>query len=89
MRRRGRDRHPDHGAGVERPQHAKLTDLEPILPFILSYVLSFLYFGILWNNQHHMFQSTKEVGGGIRWAHLHLLFWLSLIAFTIGQMDQN
>ncbi len=72
------------------PQHAKqITDLEPILPVILSYVLSFLYVGIYWNNHHHMFQSTKHVTGGILWANLHLLFWLSLFPFTTGWMGQN
>ena len=72
------------------PQHAKqLTDLEPILPVFLSYVLSFLYVGIYWNNHHHMFQSTKQVTGGILWANLHLLFWLSLFPFTTGWMGQN
>ena len=72
------------------PQHAKqITDLEPILPVFLSYVLSFLYVGIYWNNHHHMFQSTKQVTGGILWANLHLLFWLSLFPFTTGWMWQN
>ena len=72
------------------PQHAKaLADLQPILPVFLSYVLSFLYVGIYWNNHHHMFQSTRQVTGGILWANLHLLFWLSLFPFTTGWMGEN
>ncbi len=72
------------------PQHAKqFADLEPLLPVFLSYILSFLYVGIYWNNHHHLFQSTKRVTGGILWANLHLLFWLSLFPFTTGWMGQN
>ena len=72
------------------PQHAKqFADLQPILPVFLSYVLSFLYVGIYWNNHHHMFQSTRQVTGGILWANLHLLFWLSLFPFTTGWMGEN
>ncbi len=58
------------------------ADLKPLLPVFLSYVLSFIYVGIYWNNHHHMFHSTKHVTGGILWANLHLLFWLSLFPFT-------
>ena len=72
------------------PQHAKtFADLQPLLPTFLSYVLSFIYVGIYWNNHHHMFQSTKHVTGGILWANLHLLFWLSLFPFTTGWMGEN
>lgn len=60
---------------------ATLADLEPVLPVFYSYVLSFIYVGIYWNNHHHMFHSTKHVSGGILWANLHLLFWLSLLPF--------
>ena len=56
---------------------------------LLSYVLSFMYVGIYWNNHHHMFHSTKHVTGGILWANLHLLFWLSLFPFTSGWMGEN
>jgi uncharacterized membrane protein len=72
------------------PQHVhKLEDLKPLLPVFLSYVLSYIYVGIYWNNHHHLFQSTKQVTGGILWANLHLLFWLSLFPFTTGWMGEN
>src|SRR6266550_3705027 len=71
------------------PHAAGLPDLKPLLPVFLSYVLSFLYVGIYWNNHHHMFHSTKHVTGGILWANLHLLFWLSLFPFTTGWMGEN
>src|ERR1051325_2763696 len=60
------------------PHGDRLEDLVPLVPTFLSYVLSFLYVGIYWNNHHHMLHSTKKVSGGILWANLHLLFWLSL-----------
>jgi uncharacterized membrane protein len=71
------------------PHATGLADLKPLLPVFLSYVLSFLYVGIYWNNHHHMFHSTKHVTGGILWANLHLLFWLSLFPFTTGWMGEN
>jgi uncharacterized membrane protein len=71
------------------PHSAVMADLKPLLPVFLSYVLSFIYVGIYWNNHHHMFQSTKQVTGGILWANLHLLFWLSLFPFTTGWMGEN
>ncbi len=71
------------------PHAAELSDLKPVLPVLLSYVLSFLYVGIYWNNHHHMFHSTQYVTGGILWANLHLLFWLSLFPFTTGWMGEN
>src|SRR6185295_9592399 len=72
------------------PEHrADLAALKPILPVFLSYVLSFLYVGIYWNNHHHMFHATKHVSGGILWANLHLLFWLSLFPFTTGWLGEN
>ena len=75
---------------VEQASHtAQFADLKPLLPVFLSYVLSFLYVGIYWNNHHHMFHSTKHVTGGILWANLHLLFWLSLFPFTTGWMGEN
>src|SRR6478736_8333423 len=64
------------------PHGAALADLRPLLPVFLSYALSFVYVGIYWNNHHHMFQATRHVTGGILWANLLLLFWLSLIPFT-------
>jgi uncharacterized membrane protein len=71
------------------PHPAGLADLSRLLPVFLSYVLSFIYVGIYWNNHHHMFHSTKHVTGGILWANLHLLFWLSLFPFTTGWMGAN
>ena len=69
--------------------HAELADLKPLLPVFLSYVLSFVYVGIYWNNHHHMFQSTRHVTGGILWANLHLLFWLSLFPFATAWVGNN
>lgn len=63
--------------------------LAPLLPVFLSYVLSFVYVGIYWNNHHHMLSMTRHVSGGILWANLHLLFWLSLIPFVTGWMGEN
>jgi len=60
-----------------------------LLPVFLSYVLSFVYVGIYWNNHHHMLQTVKRVTGGILWANLHLLFWLSLFPFVTGWMGEN
>ena len=71
------------------PPAMELADLKPLLPVFLSYVLSFIYIGIYWNNHHHMFHSTKHVTGGILWANLHLLFWLSLFPFTTAWMGEN
>ena len=75
---------------VEHASHsAKLADLESLFPVFLSYVLSFVYVGIYWNNHHHMFHCTKQVAGCILWANLHLLFWLSLFPFTTSWMGEN
>jgi uncharacterized membrane protein len=71
------------------PHSAQWSDLQPLWPVFLSYVLSFVYVGIYWNNHHHLFHSTEEVTGGILWANLHLLFWLSLFPFTTGWMGEN
>jgi TMEM175 potassium channel family protein len=70
-------------------QAATLADLKPVLPYFLSYALSYVFVGIYWNNHHHMFQATQRVTGGILWANLHLLFWLSLIPFTTAWMGEN
>jgi uncharacterized membrane protein len=65
---------------LKAPEHASsLSDLRPLFPVFLSYVLSFVYVGIYWNNHHHLFHATVHATGGILWANLHLLFWLSLI----------
>jgi uncharacterized membrane protein len=71
------------------PHGNDLVTLQPLLPVFLSYVLSFIYVGIYWNNHHHLFKATKKVAGGILWANLHLLFWLSLFPFTTGWMGEN
>jgi uncharacterized membrane protein len=66
-----------------------LHDFKPLLPVFLSYVLSFIYVGIYWNNHHHLFQIVKHVNGGILWANLHLLFWLSLVPFATAWMGSH
>ncbi len=71
------------------PHGEELAALKPLLPVFLTYVLSFIYLGIYWNNHHHMFHATKHVSGGILWANLHLLFWLSLFPFATGWMGEN
>ena len=71
------------------PHGAELADLRPLWPVFLSYVLSFVYLAIYWNNHHHMLQLTRRVTGGILWANLHLLFWLSLVPFVTGWMGEN
>ena len=71
------------------PHGVELAALEPVLPVLLSYVLSFIYVGIYWNNHHHLFQAAEQVSGGILWANLHLLFWLSLFPFTTAWMGEN
>ena len=70
-----------HGAGWDA--------LQPLLPGFLSYVLSFIYVGIYWNNHHHMLHATHHVSGGVLWANLGLLFWLSLLPFATGWMGEN
>jgi len=71
------------------PHAVDLAALKPLLPVLMSYVLSFIYIGIYWNNHHHLFQVTEQVSGGILWANLHLLFWLSLFPFTTGWIGEN
>jgi uncharacterized membrane protein len=71
------------------PRGFRFEDLAPLTGIFLSYVLSFTYVGIYWNNHHHMLQTCSKVNGSILWANLHLLFWLSLIPFTTGWMGQN
>lgn len=71
------------------PHGFKLEDLVPLIPKFLSYALSFLYVAIYWNNHHHMLHTAKYVTGGILWANMHLLFWLSLIPFTTAWMGEN
>jgi uncharacterized membrane protein len=71
------------------PADADLTTLRPLLPIFLSYVLSFVFLGIYWNNHHHLFQVVQQVNGRVLWANLHLLFWLSLIPFVTAWMGEN
>src|SRR5436853_5098757 len=71
------------------PHAVELAALKPVLPILLSYILSFIYLGIYWNNHHHLFQATDQVSGGILWANLHLLFWLSLFPFATAWIGEN
>ncbi|MEO9021390.1 MAG: TMEM175 family protein [Ginsengibacter sp.] len=71
------------------PDGDTFTALKPLLPKILSYILSFVYVGIYWNNHHHLFQIVKHVNGDVLWKNLHLLFWLSLIPFVTAWMGEN
>ncbi|MBU4498782.1 MAG: TMEM175 family protein [Thiobacillus sp.] len=71
------------------PHGDDLATLAPLYPVFLSYVLSFVYLGIYWNNHHHMLHASHQVTGAILWANLHLLFWLSLIPFATGWMGEN
>jgi uncharacterized membrane protein len=71
------------------PHDATLAALQALWPVFLSYVLSFIYIGIYWNNHHHMLHVTRRVTGAILWANLHLLFWLSLLPFSTGWMGEN
>ncbi|MEL7586204.1 MAG: TMEM175 family protein [Prolixibacteraceae bacterium] len=74
---------------IKIPHGNDLEALKPLIPVILSYVLSFIYIAIYWNNHHHMMHTVKFVTGDILWANLHLLFWLSLIPFVTGWMGEN
>ena len=71
------------------PHGADLAALEGVTPVFLSYVLSFVYVGIYWNNHHHLFHVVRRVDGAMLWANLHLLFWLSLIPFATAWMGEN
>ncbi|HZL36839.1 MAG TPA: TMEM175 family protein [Tepidisphaeraceae bacterium] len=66
-----------------------LSDLRPVIPVFISYVLSFVNVGIYWNNHHHLLHMARRVNGGILWANLHLLFWLSLVPFVTAWMGEN
>jgi uncharacterized membrane protein len=71
------------------PQGADWESLRSLVPVFLTYVLSFIYIGIYWNNHHHLLSATDRINGGILWANMHLLFWLSLIPFATGWMGEN
>ena len=71
------------------PHGAEWSALSPLLPVFVSYVLSFVYVGIYWNNHHHLLMAVDRIGGGVLWANLHLLFWLSLFPFAAGYLGEN
>jgi uncharacterized membrane protein len=71
------------------PHGSDIVSLKPVLPVLLSYVLSFVYLGIYWNNHHHLLKAVHKVNGAMMWANLHLLFWLSLFPFATGWMGEN
>lgn len=74
---------------IKVPHGTDIAALRPLLPVFLSYVLSFVYVGIYWNNHHHMMQAAQQVNGRVLWANLHLLFWLSLFPFATAWMGEN
>jgi uncharacterized membrane protein len=74
---------------LKAPHGVELDALKPLLPVFLSYVLSFIYLGIYWNNHHHLLHTVKHVSGSILWANLHLLFWLSLFPFATAWIGEN
>ncbi len=74
---------------MKSPNGTSLAALTPVIPIFLSYLLSFIYIGIYWNNHHHLLHATQRVNGATLWANLHLLFWLSLVPFTTAWMGEN
>jgi uncharacterized membrane protein len=74
---------------LKPPHGTEWSALTPLLPVFTSYVLSFVYVGIYWNNHHHLMKATDRIGGGVLWANLHLLFWLSLVPFAAGYLGEN
>jgi uncharacterized membrane protein len=71
------------------PHGREFESLKPLLPVLLSYILSFIYLGIYWNNHHHLLHAAEKITGGVLWANLHLLFWLSLVPFVTAWMGEN
>src|SRR5215204_4310247 len=71
------------------PEEPAWHALQPLVPVFLTYVLSFVFLGIYWNNHHHLLHATKRCNGAVLWANLHLLFWLSLVPFVTGWMGEN
>ncbi len=71
------------------PHTEDISALRPLIPAFISYIISFIYIGIYWNNHHHLFQAVQHVNGSILWANLHLLFWLSILPFMTGWLGQN
>ena len=74
---------------MKSPHGASLASLRPVVPVFLSYIVSFVFIGIYWNNHHHLLHATQRVNGATLWANLHLLFWLSLVPFTTAWMGEN
>jgi uncharacterized membrane protein len=74
---------------MKSPHGSNVAALGPLVPVFLTYVLSFVYVGIYWNNHHHLLHAAQHVEGGVLWANLHLLFWLSLIPFATAWMGEN
>src|SRR5712692_8249801 len=74
---------------MRAPRGTDLAALRPLIPVFLSYLLSFVFLGIYWSNHHHLLQAARRVNGGILWANLHLLFWLSLTPFVTNWMGEN
>ena len=74
---------------IKVPHGATWTELKPMIPVLISYLLSFLYIGIYWGNHHHLLHSLKNVSSGVIWSNMNLLFWLSLIPFATGWMGEN
>jgi uncharacterized membrane protein len=74
---------------IKTPHGTSWQDIKPTLPVLFSYISSFIYVGIYWNNHHHMFHIVKSINGSVLWANLHLLFWLSLLPFATAWMDDN
>jgi uncharacterized membrane protein len=74
---------------MKSPNGTSVAALTPVIPIFLSYLLSFIYIGIYWNNHHHLLHATQRVNGATLWANLHLLFWLSLVPFTTAWMGEN
>ena len=71
------------------PHGENLQDLVPLIPIFISYILSFIYIGIYWNNHHHLMQIVHKVSGAVLWSNIHLLFWLSLVPFATAWMGEN
>jgi uncharacterized membrane protein len=74
---------------LRAPAGGDLAALRPLVPALLSYLLSFIYLGIYWNNHHHMLHATRHISGGVLWANLHLLFWLSLVPFMTRWVGEH
>jgi uncharacterized membrane protein len=74
---------------LDVPEETDLAALRPVLPVFLTYVLSFVFIAIYWNNHHHMLRATDRINGAVLWANMHLLFWLSLVPFTTGWMGEH